>query len=452
MVNYGMADAVITYHAYGETSESRVDFCDRRHEMKETTDDLAIFGGTPAFKEPLHVGRPNIGNRTRLLERINDMLDRKWLSNNGPYVQEFEQRVADLIGVKHCIALCNGTIALEIAIRALELKGEVILPSFTFVATAHSLQWQEITPVFCDIDPKTHTIDPACIEKMITPRTTGIIGVNIWGRPCNIEALEKIAAAHHLKLLFDSAHGFGCSCKGKMLGNFGNAEVFSFHPTKFFNTSEGGAIVTNDDALARKIRLMKNFGFSGYVDDVIYVGTNGKMNEFSALTGLTNLESIDEFISVNSENYQLYQRELSNIPGISLIRYDWQEKCNYQYVVLEIDESVTGISRDHLVDILRTDNVLARRYFFPGCHRMEPYRSYFPHAGLVLPETEKLVQRVLSLPTGTGVGADEIRRICQIIRVSVSHAAEIHERLSGNFIIGAHHAPEHENLPVMLAA
>lgn len=403
--------------------------------MKKTVDDLAFFNGNPAFNEPLHVGRPNFGDRGRLLERINDMLDRKWLSNNGPYVQEFEQKIAGMIGVKHCIALCNGTIALEIAIRALELKGEVILPSFTFVATAHALQWQEITPVFCDVDPKTHTIDPSCIEKMITPRTTGIIGVNVWGRPCNIEELEKIASAHNLKLLFDSAHGFGCSSKGRMLGSFGNAEIFSFHPTKFFNTSEGGAVVTNDDSLAKKIRLMKNFGFSGLVDDVIYVGTNGKMNEFSALTGLTNLESIDEFISVNRQNYLAYKHELGSIPGIGLIDYDQQEMCNYQYVVLEIDESVTGLNRDQLVDILRADNVLARRYFYPGCHRMEPYRSYFPHAGLVLPETEKLTRRVLSLPTGTAVGPDEIRGICQILRVAILNSAEAMERMAGIFIM-----------------
>ncbi len=418
--------------------------------MKDTTDDLAIFGGSSAFEEPLHVGRPNLGDRPRLLERINEMLDRKWLSNNGPYVQEFEQRVADLMGVKHCIALCNGTIALEIAIRALELKGEVILPSFTFVATAHALQWQEITPVFCDIDPKTHTIDPNCIEKMITPRTTGIIGVNLWGRPCRIEALEKIAADHHLKLLFDSAHGFGCSFKGKMLGGFGNAEIFSFHPTKFFNTSEGGAIVTNDDALAKKIRLMKNFGFSGN-DNVVYIGTNGKMTEFSALTGLTNLESLDTFISVNHDNYKSYRCELNNIPGISMISYDQQEKCNYQYIVLEIDESITRVSRDQLVDILRAENVLARRYFYPGCHRMEPYRSFFPHAGLVLPETEALAQRVISLPTGTAVGLAEIQQICQIIRLSVFNGFEIHDRLSDNSSEKQEY-PVFETLPAVLAA
>lgn len=398
--------------------------------MKENIDDLAIFGGPPAFQETLHVGRPNLGSRERLFERINDMLDRRWLSNNGPYVQEFERRIADMIGARNCIAMCNGTVALEIAIRSLDLKGEVIVPSFTFVATAHALQWQEITPVFCDIDPATHTIDPHCIEKMITPRTTGIIGVHLWGRPCDIESLEEIAASHHLKLLFDAAHAFGCSYKGRMIGNFGDAEVFSFHPTKFFNSCEGGAIVTDDDALAAKIRLMKNFGFSGY-DNVIYIGTNGKMNEFSALMGLTNLESLDEFVAVTRRNYKSYEQELKGVAGVTLIDYDERERCNYQYVVLEIDESTTNVTRDQLVEILRAENVLARRYFYPGCHRMEPYRSHFPHAGLVLPETERVARRVLLFPTGTAVGVDDIRKIGQILRTVIECGLEVEERLSG---------------------
>ena len=225
--------------------------------MKKIIDDLAIFGGTPAFEEVLHVGRPNIGDRESLFIRLNDLLDRKWLTNNGPYVREFEQSVADLIGVKHCIAMCNGTVALEIAIRALGLTGEVIIPSFTFVATAHALQWQEITPVFCDIAPHTHHLDPARIEAMITPRTTGIIGVHLWGQACDVEALTEIAHKHQLKLLFDAAHAFNCSYQGHLIGGFGDAEVFSFHATKFFNTFEGGAITTNNDELAAKIRLMK---------------------------------------------------------------------------------------------------------------------------------------------------------------------------------------------------
>ena len=396
--------------------------------MKQTIDDLAIFGMLPAFNEQIYVGRPNIGNREHLLARINDLLDRRWLSNNGPYVQEFEELIANKVGVKHCIAMCNGTVALEIAIRAAGLTGEVIVPSFTFIATAHALQWQEITPVFCDIESKTHNINPYQIEQMITPRTSGIIGVHVWGRACDVEALTDIAQSHNLKLLFDAAHAFGCSYKGRMIGSFGNAEVFSFHATKFFNTFEGGAVVTNDDELADKIRLMNNFGFAGY-DNVIHMGTNGKMNEVAAAMGLTSFESMEDFIAVNYRNYQHYQQQLAGIPGISLSTYDEQEKCNYQYIILEVDEAVTQISRDKLQEILWAENILARRYFYPGCHRMEPYRSYFPHAGLLLPETEKLVNRVLILPTGTAVSACDIEKICQLIHLIFSNAKEIQMRL-----------------------
>ena len=385
---------------------------------------LAIFGNAPAFNETVHVGRPNIGNRERFLARVNEMLDRNWLTNDGPYVQKLERQIADFIGVRHCVAMCNGTVALEIAIRALGLAGEVIVPSFTFIATAHALQWQEITPVFCDIDPATHHLDPAKIERMITPRTTGIIGVHTWGKPCNIDVLQAIAAQHGLKLLFDAAHAFCCSYKGKLIGGFGACEIFSFHATKFFNTLEGGAVLTNDDDLADKMRLMRNFGFSGY-DNVVYIGTNGKMTEICAAMGLTSLENIEDFIQKNLTNYQVYRRELADIPGVTLIEYEDQERFNYQYLVIEIDEAKAGLTRDELIHVLFAENVLARRYFFPGCHRMEPYRSYFPHSSLVLPETEKLCRRIMVLPNGTTIDENAVVRICQIIRIAISRKTQV---------------------------
>jgi dTDP-4-amino-4,6-dideoxygalactose transaminase len=402
-----------------------------KYKLKENIQDLSILGGHPSFCEKLHVGRPNIGDRQRLLDRMNDMLDRKWLTNNGKFVQEFEQRIADYIGVKHCIANCNGTVALELAIRALGLTGEVLIPSFTFIATAHALQWQEITPVFCDIDPKIHTIDPHKLEAMITPRTSGIIGVHVWGNPCNIEALSAIAEKHNLKLMFDAAHAFSCSYKGQMIGNFGEAEVFSFHATKFINAFEGGAIVTNNDELAQKLRLMNNFGFAG-LDNVIYIGTNGKMSEASAAMGLTSLESIEEFIEINYRNYLYYKQELSDIKGISIFPYKDTERCNYQYIVLEVDETLANVNRDLLVKILEAENVMARRYFYPSCHRMEPYRSYFPHAGLLLPETEKLTQRVMLLPTGTSINTEDIAKIVNIIRFSIANSGSIQKHLHQN--------------------
>jgi len=396
---------------------------------KSVLSDLAILGGYPAFEESLHVGRPNIGNRKKFEERVDDILNRRWLTNAGFYVKEFERRLAELIGVKHCIAMCNATTALEITIRALDLKGEVIVPSFTFIATANALQWQEITPIFCDIDPKTHNIDPRKVEQMITPRTTGIVGVHVWGRPCDINALAEIARRHKLKLIFDAAHAFGCSYGGSMLGSFGNAEIFSFHATKFLNTLEGGAVATNDDSLAVKLRLMKNFGFTEF-DKTDYIGVNGKMNEISAAMGLTNLESLNDFVDINYRNYRQYREELSDIEGVNCMGYDEKERCNYQYIILEIDASQTILTRDQLIKLLHAENILARRYFYPGCHRMEPYKSYFPHAGLMLSETGKLTDRVLCLPTGTGVNEAQINSVCQILRFVIENNDAISSKMN----------------------
>lgn len=394
--------------------------------MRKSVQDLAIAGAQPTFQSPLHVGRPNIGNRERLMERINDMLDRRWLSNAGVYVNELEQRLADMLGVEQCIVMCNGTVALEIAIRALGLQGEVIVPSLTFIATAHALQWQQIKPVFCDIDPASCTIETSRIEELITPLTTGIIGVHLWGRPCDTDKLQKIAEDHGLSLLYDAAHALGITSGGKMIGSFGDAEVFSFHATKFINSFEGGAVTTNNAELADRIRLMKNFGFSGN-DNVVYIGTNGKMPEVSAAMGLTSLESMDEFIAINHRNYLAYRDGLADIPGISLLPYSEKERTNYQYIVLILSEEIAGIGRDRLIDILQKENVMARRYFYPGCHRMEPYRSLQPQAGLVLPETEKLVRQTIVLPTGTDISLKTISEITDILRCAVAHSNELIE-------------------------
>jgi len=369
---------------------------------------------TAHSSEPLHVGKPNVGDRERLLARINEVLDRRWFTNDGPMVREFEAGIAAVAGVKHCVAMCNATVALEIAIRALELRGEVIVPSYTFVATAHALQWQEITPVFADIDPTTHTIAPASIERLISSRTTGIIGVHLWGRPCDTDAIEAIAEKHQLKVMYDAAHAFGCSRKGKMIAGFGLCEVFSFHATKFLNSFEGGAVVTNNDALASKLRLMRNFGFDGY-DRVTYLGTNGKMTEVCAAMGLTSLEAMERVVALNQRNYHAYADGLREIPGVSLLSYEPKERNNFHYIVVELDPGIFPLSRDELVQVLHAENILARRYFWPGCHRMEPYRSLQPNAHLLLPETERVAARVVVLPTGESVTVETIARICNVI-------------------------------------
>lgn len=377
-----------------------------------TPSDLAINGAPQALSEPLHVGRPNIGNREEFLRLTERILDNHWLTNNGPMVQEFELRIAERLGVRHCVAMCNGTIALEIAIRALGLTGEVIVPSWTFIATAHSLYWQGITPVFADIDPKTHNLDPDAVRRMITPRTSGIIGVHLWGRAAPIEELQSIAHEHGLKLMFDAAHAFGSTFKGQTIGRFGACEVLSFHATKVFNTMEGGAVVTDDDELAEAMKLMRNFGFKGY-DNVIHPGTNGKMVEVCAAMGLANLDSLDGMIATNKRNHSAYRETLSALPGISVIDYDPSELNSHHYVVAEVQGASTR--RDAIIAALQAENILARKYFWPGCHKMKPYSELYPHAHFTLANTEAVAQRVVVLPNGDSVSPAHIQLIASVM-------------------------------------
>lgn len=396
--------------------------------MKTHPDELAIFGAQPVFDQPLHVGRPEVGDRDALMTRIEDILDRRWFTNDGPYVRQLEQRIADYVGARNCVAVCNGTVGLEIASRALGLAGEVIVPAFTFVATVHALTWQGITPVFCEIDPQTHNLSPAAVEAAVTPSTTGVVGVHVWGRPCSVDELTNIANRHRLKLLFDSAHAFGCSHGGQMIGTFGDAEVFSFHATKFVHAFEGGAIVTNDDELAETMRLMRNFGFAGY-DNVIHLGVNGKMSEVSAAMAITAIDDIDRLISQNRENYEEYRKGLQGAPGYRLVEYSTKDRRNYQYVVVEVSERDTGISRDIALQILHAENVLARRYFFPGCHRMGPYLAADGTPRARLPATDAVCENVLVLPTGGQMTPAEIDGVCSILRLASEHSTAIVGRL-----------------------
>jgi dTDP-4-amino-4,6-dideoxygalactose transaminase len=394
---------------------------------KKDISDLASFGGEPAFAEVVRVGRPNLGDRGRFLERLNHALDTRSLTNDGPYVRELERNISSLTGAKHCIAVCNATVGLEIAIRASGLSGEVIIPSFTFVATAHALQWQRIHPVFADVDLATHTLDPGSVERQITSRTTGILGVHLWGRACDIDGLTAVAERHRLSLLFDAAHAFGSSYRKQMIGNFGRAEVFSFHATKFINSFEGGAIATNDDDLASKARLMRNFGFAN-PDETLYEGTNGKMSEVSAAMGLTSLESLDDIVAINRDNHRSYSEGLGEIDGLRVVPFADEERHNYQYVVTEIEERPDRLTRDQLLQVLLAENVMTRRYFYPGCHRLQPYGAS-TEVDPNLPNTEQLSRTVLCFPTGTAVDAEAVGRISEIVRLAITRGTEIKERL-----------------------
>jgi dTDP-4-amino-4,6-dideoxygalactose transaminase len=390
---------------------------------------LAILGGRPSFAETLHVGRPHVRNREAFLQRAAAMLDTRWLTNNGPYVLELEERIAARVGVNHCIVVSNGTIALSLLARAAKLTGEVIVPSFTFVATAHALEWLGIVPVFCDIDADTWTLDASACEAAISPKTSAIIGVHTFGRPCDVAALRAVADRHGLPLFFDAAHAFGCSHDGAQIGSFGAAEVFSFHATKVFHTFEGGAISTNDEALAVELRLLRNFGFRGF-DDVGGPGINGKMPEISAAMGLANLEVFDETVEANRATFQQYRECLAGIPGLVFRDHATKDRRNWHYVVVEVaDQHAFGLNRDILVRVLAAENVAARRYFFPGVHAMEPYFSRDPTAGTRLSRTVHVADRTLVLPAGPEISPAQVERVCFLVRTAGTLAPQILEAL-----------------------
>lgn len=392
--------------------------------------ELAIHGAPPAFSAPLHVGRPNTGDRAKFATLMDGVFERNWLTNDGPLVRQFEARISEYIGARNVVATCNGTVALQLALSALGVTGEVIVPSFTFIATVHAIHTLGLTPVFVDIDPTTHCIDPALIRSLVTPRTSAIVAVHLWGRPAPVAELQEVCDEFGLKLVLDAAHAFAVSACGRLVGNSGNCEVFSFHATKFLNSFEGGAIATNDDTLAAGLRLARNFGFAGF-DNVVSSGINGKMTEACAAMGLVNFDSIDDIIACNRLNMDAYRIGLDGIPGITLRGFDDSERQNWQYVVVELDEREFGRSRNEVVAALHAENVLARKYFWPGCHRMMPYRDLCPRAGATLPMTERVAERVIVLPTGTSTSAGDIATISSILEALHSTVGNVGRTRSG---------------------
>lgn len=374
----------------------------------------ASRGGPPEFDEPLHVGRPNVGDRDRFLARTGEILDRAWFTNRGPMVQEFESMLQARLGVDHVVAVCNATLGLELVVRAAGVTGEVIVPAFTFVATAHAIQWQGLVPVFADIDPSRHVVDVASVASLITPRTTAIIGVHTWGTACEVDALARLGSDYGLHVMYDAAHAVGCTHKQAPFGGNGIAEVFSFHATKYVNSFEGGAIATNDADLASRVRYMVNFGFEG-LDRVGSVGTNAKMTEVCAAMGLTSFESEATFAARNRENWEAYCCGLADLPGIGLYEFSSGESNSHQYVVVEVAADCS-VTRDEIVDELMSENCFARRYFFPGVHRMQPYAALYPMASRWLPNTDYVCGRVMTLPTGMAVDPEIASRVCALIR------------------------------------
>ena len=390
---------------------------------------LALFCGTPLFEVLTTVGRPNLPDRDVFFARIAQMYENRQFTNNGPMVREFESLVAKVSSSNHCVAICNATLGLELTVHALGLTGDIIVPSFTFVASVHALQRVGVRPVFCDVDPRTHCLDPARVEELITPETSAILGVALWGNYDGESALRSIADKHGLKFILDSAHAIGCARENGGTKRLCDAEVLSFHATKCIQALEGGAVLTDDGNLAEKLRFLVNFGFSGE-DQVEDVGTNAKMNEAEAAMGLSSLDRMAEIFAHNAEILSRYCVGLTDVPGLCAHKRMSSAPHNHQYVVVEVEEQVFGLSRDELVAALRFENVLARRYFYPGVHRMRPYAERYPDVSKRLPVTEALAEKVMVLPSGTAMSPDDVERLCARIALIQICAADVRAALS----------------------
>ncbi|MFE4373648.1 DegT/DnrJ/EryC1/StrS family aminotransferase [Streptomyces sp. NPDC056835] len=388
---------------------------------KRARGDLAYFGGTPGFAEDIRVGTPNVPAKDRYLELVSEAIDRRWLSNLGPLVRRFEALSAPRTLRAHNTATNNATTALQIAVRACGITGEVIMPSFTFVASAHAMNWIGLTPVFADVDPETGTLDPRSVAKAVSPRTGGILGVHIWGNLCDTAGLDDVARAAGVPLVFDSAQAFGCRplLPGPSAGA-GMAEVFSFHATKILNCFEGGLVATDSAEVHSRVRSMHNFGFDEAMD-VVGPGTNAKMNESSAAMGIASIEHLDDMLKVYRALYLRYRQGLAQVPGITLMAAPRGQSHNHQYVVVRVDPEVAGLGRDRLSDILGAENIRTKKYFSPGCHRMRPYRQDAGHTPVGLPVTEMLTERVLALPTGLSVTPGDVDRICDVLAAAVRY-------------------------------
>lgn len=357
-------------------------------------------------------------DREGFLRDVNEILDTGIFTNLGPYVSKLEAAVCQHLHVKYTLAVSNATVGLAMVLRALDLPpgGEVILPAYTFIATAHAVHECGLKPVFCDCDPCSHLVGVKQVSACLTSSTVAILAVNLWGLSCDMQGLETFARYQNLHLLFDSAHSFGAkSFCGRFLGNFGTAEVFSLHATKLFNSFEGGLITTNDEGVAKKLAPLRNFGITGQ-DTVSCWGSNYKMSEMHAAFALRQLQNIEQLIHKYRYNARIYTEKIheKNIKGLRIWNEDYlcEPGCTHSYVCLEVSETFP-YTRDEVVNLLRNENIYAKRYFWPGLHRCEPYKTDF--GDLTLPVTHKLCDQVLILPTGTHITAADIERVIALL-------------------------------------
>lgn len=369
----------------------------------------------PLFDKPIYVTQPALPPLDEFYEQLKQIWDNKVLTNNGPFHQIFEKELAEYLGVKYISLFTNGTLALITALQALKITGEVITTPYSFVATTHSLWWNNIKPVFADIEPDYFNLDPEKVEAAITPQTTAIMPVHVYGNPCNIERFQQIADTYGLRLIYDAAHAFGVSINGNSVLNFGDISILSFHATKVFNTIEGGAIVCHDEKTKQRIDYLKNFGFANETT-VIAPGINAKMNEIQASYGLLQLKYVDENIAKRKEIAEYYKEQLCNTPGISCMDEAPDVKYSYSYFPIFVDKNKYCCTRDQLYEKLKQNNIYGRRYFYPLISQFPTYRGLPSASKENLPVATAVANQVICLPMFPQLQRIDLERIVNAIK------------------------------------
>lgn len=360
------------------------------------------------------VTAPLLPNLDEFNELLKEIWESKWITNNGSFHRQLETELAKYLKVPYVSLFTNGTLPLITALQALRISGEVITTPYSFVATTHSLWWNGIKPVFVDIDPSTGNIDPTKIEAAITPKTTAIMPVHVYGKPCDVDAIQAIADKYGLKVIYDAAHAFGVEVNGKSILEAGDMSTLSFHATKVYNTIEGGAMVMHDEKTKKRIDYLKNFGFAGETE-VIAPGINSKMDEMRAAYGILNLRQVDDAIEARHQVAIKYREALRPVEGITF----WDDmpgvKHNYSYFPIFIDAEKYGMTRDELYFKMKEQNVLGRRYFYPLISEFSTYRGLPSASKENLPNAHKMADSVICLPMHHELGAEDIERILNIV-------------------------------------
>ncbi|EKN62790.1 DegT/DnrJ/EryC1/StrS family aminotransferase [Schinkia azotoformans] len=372
------------------------------------------------FKEPIMVTKSFLPPLNEYMKELERIWDNSWLTNNGEIHNEFEKNLVQYLGVPYASLFVNGHLALETAIKSQHLTGQVITTPFTFTSTTHAIVNCGLEPIFCDIEPSTYNIDAQKIEDLITEKTTAIVPVHVFGNPCDVFEIEKIAKRHNLKVIYDAAHAFGVEINGVGIGNYGDISMFSMHATKVFHSIEGGVLTYSDNHHKSFIDLYKNFGISG-PEDIELIGINAKMNEFQAAMGLVNIRYVENEIAKRRELVGVYRYLLKDIKGITVLEDMVGIKHNYAYFPILVDEESFGMNRNELHETLKEYNIFTRKYFYPLITNMECYSSYKTRYNL--PVAERIANSVLTLPIYSRLSVDDIEKICSAIK-------KIHQNLN----------------------